>query len=386
MAKKNAVIYGLTVGETIHYIGKTIKVQDDGHINNSDISLQYRVPKLRAVFKDNDVTVVPIKNVPLNDWYDDKLGEVIEKHKDDQPLLNAQWMKEGKRGYWSGTHGSYEEGGYWSGKTRDAHTIQRLCESKFKLIAQYDSEGDLQKIWGSGKEIAKKIFNDYKVINGSAKSIIYGITKATTIKGHFRLSSYWFRYDDLMKKYNTIPSKINIPKIRAEEQKISRQQRKKSEANYINKRRYTILHFKNDVQIAKYDNIFHAGYNLRISSATVRKICAGNYKKFNPLYDLRYGEKELQRIDLKKTYPRYKVKLMKKPKKIKPPFQHTRTKYSVEHVIDGVVVQSFKDTNDAAIKLGLPERKIRTLCTGRQAVNVDDYPSIRYGKKITKIL
>jgi hypothetical protein len=30
---------------------------------------------------------------------------------------------------------------YWKGKKRDTHTINRLSESKFKKVVQYDSKG-----------------------------------------------------------------------------------------------------------------------------------------------------------------------------------------------------------------------------------------------------
>ena len=85
--KKNAIIYGITIGDTIHYIGKTHRVNEKGDIKRSNITHTYRNLKIKKILTKPDVEIIPIKTVPLKDWYDDKLKEVVEKYQKDHPLF-----------------------------------------------------------------------------------------------------------------------------------------------------------------------------------------------------------------------------------------------------------------------------------------------------------
>jgi hypothetical protein len=57
-----------------------------------------------------DTDVVILHQDVNEDWYDKKLKTVVQKHKENHPLLNAQWMLDGKRGRFEGTLG------WWYGK------------------------------------------------------------------------------------------------------------------------------------------------------------------------------------------------------------------------------------------------------------------------------
>lgn len=204
--EKKAVIYGIKIDDDIHYIGKRINaLNKKGNINKSQATYQYNNSKIRDIFTSNpDVNVVPLKVVNEDEWYDEKLQEVLDKHKDKHPLLNAQWMLEGKRGF-------------WEGKERDAHTLQRLSESKFKRVVQYDSEGNLVKVWKSGKDAAIHVFKDYVVINGGGDTKLYTVLGATTLKGRCKLNSYWFKEQELIKFFGLLPKKLNLAILYAEE-------------------------------------------------------------------------------------------------------------------------------------------------------------------------
>jgi hypothetical protein len=39
--------------------------------------------------------------------------------------------------------------GYWLGKKRDEKTLKALSESKFKKVIQYNTKGELVKIWSN---------------------------------------------------------------------------------------------------------------------------------------------------------------------------------------------------------------------------------------------
>lgn len=279
---EKATIYCIKTGETIHYIGKTIsETNAEGGINRSDLQYPYNNPGIREVFMGDSVSVVPIKNVPINEWYDEKLLEVVEKHKDSHPLLNAQWMLDGKRGYWEGT------GGFWEGKTRDAHTLKRLSESKHKKVLQYDLDGNLIKTWNSRKEAAIEIFKDYRVVNGSAASTLYALLTNTNPKNRLRLGSYWFSEAD----FDRIPVKISIPIM----QWKYKNERPSQKINRTHHRKYTVEYYVDNKLSLTFENVKHAAHVLGINFNYISKVCRGTTKSKSK-YDLRYGPKTLQQI------------------------------------------------------------------------------------------
>ena len=277
---EQATIYCIKTGETIHYIGKTISTNAEGQVNRSDLKYPYNNPGIREIFMGESVSVVPIKFVPINEWYDEKLHEVVEKHKDDHPLLNAQWMLDGKRGYWEGT------GGFWEGKTRDANTLKRLSESKHKKVLQYDLDGNLLKTWDSRKEPAIEVFKDYRVVNGSAASTLYGLLTNANPKNRLRLGSYWFSEAD----FGRIPKKISIPIMY-----YTYRKNKPKQKGHTHHSQFTVEYYVDNKLNLAFDNVFHAAHVLGICDTHVRKICRGtrNCKE----YDLRYGPKKSQPVN-----------------------------------------------------------------------------------------
>lgn len=287
--KTTATIYGVKKNDTYHYIGKTIKEkQFDGNIKNTDVAVQYANPELRQVFINQQVVVETLKDVPLEDWYDEKLEEVLKKYREKNPLLNAQWMLDGKRGY-------------WQDKKRDDNTLKRLSESKYKKICQYNSLGILIHTWNSIKDVATQIFGDYRVENGSGCSNFYTILRSQRISGRFKHNSYWFKYEDLYESFGSIPKYLDInllKSIDAENHKINKKPRE-----LILK--YTVRRFdKNGKIIAEYLNVEHCAYELRLTIDTVRRLSNGFRKSKE--YLLKYGERTLQPVNA--NYPSYEPK------------------------------------------------------------------------------
>lgn len=382
--EQKATIYGVRTGDTYHYIGKTSEdVKADGKLNNSDAQRQYHNSDIREIFINNEnVEVIPLKTCAQQDWYDEKLDEVVDKYKDEHPLLNAQWMLDGKRGFWEGTQG------YWQGKERDAHTLQRLSESKFKKVVQYDKQGNLVKVWESGKEVAEKVFGDYRVVNGAGETSLYDVLNARTLKGRLRYNSYWFWENKLVQHFGVIPNKLNVESIRARERKIISERMKIVNANRVQagQRKYTVIHYNNDGSIkARYDNTQHAAFKLKISVKNVRRLCKGTLVNHN--YNLKYGEKIVQQIAPK--YPKYKTKEVKSTKpranQAKPPV-HTRTYFTVNQYENGCVVNKFNNVREAAQHFGLKESAVRRICRGEMRLNYNNYPDLKLGEKQTVII
>lgn len=288
MSTNDVTIYGVKNDKKIHYIGKTSRNRGR-KITKSDATQQYVNQRIRNVFLENPTTeVVSLKEVPETEWYDEKLHEVVAKHKDNHPLLNAQWMLEGKRGY-------------WEGKKRDKHTLHRLSESKFKKVIQYDENGNFVKIWDSAKEIANTIFNDYVVVRGSASSTIYRLLDNSNLKNKFDKNSYWFRYEELLKKYGGIPAKLNFSEIN--ELRIAHRKAKYVKPKFS--RVYTV--FKCDPYfnlITRYKDAEDAARKNRLTPHSIRRLCKSGriYKTgriFEKKYMFVYGNKVLKPITLK---------------------------------------------------------------------------------------
>jgi len=277
--------------------------------------------------------------------------------------------------YWLNTKG------YWKNKKRDANTIEKLGESKFIKIAQYDVDGNLVKIWNSAKEIAIKIFDDYKIINGGSKSQIYDILDCKIIDNKFHHNAYWFRVTELKKKYNEIPSQINIDKIRNNE-RVKRGGKKKRILNQrTHVKKYSVLHYdSNGKLIAKYHSSKHAAYELKTTQKNIKKICNGRAK--NPVYNLKYGAKTSQPID--ESYPDYEIQKPVKPKKKRV---KTRTKYTIIQVDEfGNNICTYDSVEDAANKLKIKENLVRRLCLNKKDYFIYEGKkiSLKYGHKIKK--
>jgi hypothetical protein len=373
LENNNVIIYGLKIEDRYHYIGKTICLNHEGNVIKSNLCL-YGFPHLRElIFDRQDVQFDVLETVALKKWYDKKLEEVVDKYKDEHPLRNPDWMKEGKRGYWEGTTGYLEEGGYWSGKTRDEHTVLRLAESKFKRIIQFDKNGNLIKIWDSAKEIGLTVFKDYCVKNGSSESRIYNLISALSINGHFGMGCYWYKYEDLHKHFNgNIPKKLNIDAILKKEVERKRESCRNAVQEF--KSFYTIEWHKADGSIQYFDNIFHAGYVLKISSVSVSRICRGVIKR--PAIDLKYGQKKRQNIRIRDQYPKYKIVALPREKL---PRKKVKASKIVYRYVNGIVNERYLSIGEAAEKLGLEPKVIRSICNGKSTDQ--SLPVLKYGKQ-----
>lgn len=297
MKEQESIIYGVRTGDTYHYIGKTDKknVKENGYINKSDINILYNKESLNKLVVGNEnITIDQLKSIN-GYWYDEKLVEVLNKHKDQHPLLNAQWMLDGKRGSWSDTQG------YWIGKTRDANTLNRLSESKHIKVLEYNINGEFIRSWKSIKEVATVVIKDYQIINGSGDSKLYGVMSSPYFKSRLLMSSYWFRETELLKHFNCTPKKMNMEKI-FEIQKQKKKQSSKLRTQNIWENMYAVIHYNPDGTIkAKYDSTKDAAYQLKTTTTVIGRFCRGNYVDDN--YILKYGEKTKQ--PRYKEYPKY---------------------------------------------------------------------------------
>jgi hypothetical protein len=195
--EKKPKIFGIKKNNEIFYIGKTIQYNDDGKMNKSYSSTYYLNDKIRSrIYRSNVEFVELIETEPCC-WYDERNNQVHKHHEIGDKLVNADWMKEGRKSYWHGLK-------------RDKHTLKRLSESKYKSIVEYDEKGNLKKIWKSTKEAAIVVLKDYRVVNGSGKSELYSILKYKNPEKRFKHNSYWFKYSELKKWFGQIPKKINI--------------------------------------------------------------------------------------------------------------------------------------------------------------------------------
>lgn len=280
MEDKKAVIYGVRSGETYHYIGKTVQVNMNGEVPNSSVGRQYMNPELRQIFVENEVQIDRLGVCAENVWYDEKLKEVVAKHQEDHALLNAQWMLDGKRGLWEGT------GGWWQGKTKDRHTIDRMSESKFRPVLEYDINGNFVRQWESKKAVSQAVFDDYKVINGGGRTKLYGVLSNKNPKLHLRHGSYWFNRSD----FKRIPKTLDIEAMYA---KYLKEHPKKVATHHM---QYSVEHYVNGKLKKVYPNVVVASKRLGVHRTTISRICCGKKEIKNPCIDVRYGEKTLQPV------------------------------------------------------------------------------------------
>ena len=290
-------IYGVKNGENFNYIGKTVRIaKEDGNLKHSDIHYQYTNEKIKNLFND-ETNVTVIKVVDEDVWYNEKLHEVVEFYNKKHPLVNAQWMCEGKRGY-------------WEGKVKDKYTITRLSESKFKRVFQYDSYGKLYKVWRSGKAAATMVFKDYRIFKGSACSELYSVLRRSTLKGKFSHGYYWFREEDIKILYpKEIPMQIYLYEIDLEQHKKRSVIRKHTVVENI--RKASVEHYDTEGHIIyTYKNTSHAAYMLKTTMSNIQRFCSG--ARHNDYYILKYGEKSLQPVNEK--YPEYTVESLRNDK------------------------------------------------------------------------
>jgi hypothetical protein len=292
------IIYGVKTGDTYHYIGKTSKKANaGGNLKRSKIQTLYHKDSIRKVFNDNTfIDIVPLSVVGDDEWFDEKLVEVVKKHKDKQPLLNAQWMLDGKRGVFDGTQG------YWIGKTRDANTLLKLSESKYKQVVQYDINGNLIKIWDSIKEAATMVFKDYKIIKGSGCSLLYSVLSGTKLSTKLRHGSYWFGSDELTESFGVIPTRLKLD-VMYENEKIRRKAVHKTHKTHtsIMSSIYTVNQFNDKgVLINKFANVYEAAYLLNLSVKQIQRVCNGI--KIREVVYLKYGEKTRQPYNQEKIW------------------------------------------------------------------------------------
>ncbi len=288
-------IYGIKTGESFRYIGKLGKIAKNNLFNNSDVHYQYTNDRIRELFT-SGTNVVPIKIVTSEEWYYEKLREIVEKHGKNHPLVNAQWMLDGKRGY-------------WEGKERDKFTLSRLSESKFKKVYQYDPKGYLFKIWRSGKAAATMIFKDYQVVKGAGTTELYNILGRTILKNKFSHGYYWFWEEDLKKMYapNPIPRHIYLYGIDLEQHKKRSIIRKHTVVE--NMQKYCVHHLDTEGHVFyTYKNTNQAAFMLKTTVHIIQKLCRGTIK--NNYYILKYGKKSLQPVNEK--YPDYVIEPLRK--------------------------------------------------------------------------
>ena len=366
MAK--SVIFGVKSGDTYHYIGKTVKLNPLGNVNKSDVSRQYRNKKIREVFQTNNITIENLVETS-EEWYDEKLLQVVDKYKKNNPLQNAQWMLDGKRGYWQDTDG------YWIGKTRDANTIKQLSISKYINILQYDSTGKLIKTWKGAKEVAIQIFKDYKVKKGSGETKLYDVLNSKCLKGRFRHGSYWFRESDAIKYFGLVPKQLHLKAILEKEKQKKAIAYRDSIKNRTTISRYSVEQTEivnGNKVVTIFDSAVEAALYFKVSIRTIQKLCRGSIK--NSCLNLAYGKKIAQ--PMRKTNIDYAIQPLEKIKKI---HYHTKTTYSIEQIENDAVVNIYDSVKIASTALGIREDTIRLICNGKVKKPVHN---LVYGKKI----
>lgn len=295
MKKKIAKIYAYKNKGKIIYIGKTININNNGTFTLSTPRISYFNSELgKRVINNVNASVEILEEVEVDNWFDPKLKKIVEKHKEGAKLLNAQHFLEGKRGY-------------WEGKKRDNNTIQRLTESKYKRIIQYDKDGNLVKVWNSGKEIGIEVFKDYKLVNGGGESLIYDITRRTTFKNRFVKNSYWIKEEEL--QTTVIPKKLNIQKIIDDQKSFKTEKRKKL---YKENPQYVSRNYKPVVRVftgggkdKRFASALDAAAYYNICPSVVGKLC--RYER-ESAYDGKFKFEFLKKEDRKK-YSRNKKKL-----------------------------------------------------------------------------
>jgi len=368
--EKSIRIYGVKTIKGFHYIGKTEKM---GNLCKSKIC-QHKENIANLFDSDDKPELIELSTTSNDGWYDDKLKEVVKKYAENNPLENAQWMLDGKRGYWSGTKG------YWIGKVKDKHTINRLSESKYKKLCQYDNTGALTKVWNSYKEAATIVFKDYKILKGGASSDLYRIIGNQYINKRFKHNSYWFSEKELIDNFGTIPIKLNISKILANQKEIRKANKK--QYTITEHKKYSVIHYNQDGSIkTTYANTFEAAYALKTTIHIIQKLCRGSVKNNN--YLLKYGEKTIQPVY--NNYDEYTIEpLVKESKPIKSAKiilpKLTRRNHTVLYYENNILIKEYPSVRIAADEFKLRVDEVRYICANNRKKSKNTL-DLRLGEK-----
>lgn len=375
ITRTSDIIYGLEHQDKIFYIGKLTKNKS---LTKSSACSQYTNPLVRTACSASGVKMICLKTVEDKNWYDQKLSEVVAKHKDKHPLLNQQWMLEGKRGY-------------WQDRKRDVHTLSRLSESKFKKVCEYDSStGVLIKTWSSGKEIALTVIGDYRVIKGGGDSIIYNIINKGGIKTHLYNNRYWFKEEELIKAFTVVPKKLNIPEILAWEKRQAKASREAKASTYKTRTEhqvYSITDMRDPVNPITYPTVADAAYHCKATVKTIARLCCDGVV-------FKYSGKTSQPV--KVSYPAYDVEIsyagvveqyygMEKIRvgESESKYKRSKTSTSVNLYVDNVISQTWMSCSSCGDELNLTSDRVRYLCSGCCKNPEFD---LRYGEKIKRYL
>lgn len=236
----------------------------------------------------------------------------------------------------------------------------------------------MKKIWSSAKEVAIKVFKDYKVVNGSGTTYLYDKLNALTINGRLYNNSYWFRNSELLQHFNVVPKKLNIENIRKAEKQRRVQNYKLGQANKTHTSLYCVEKYVDDVLVETYMNTFEAGYELKLTAHTVQKLCRGVIHCAD--YVLKYGKKVLQPI--KFSYPKYDVLPVNKLQRVSRAKRYVkhRTRYTViQYDSCSNIINTYKNVREASQKLRITEGIVRHICKNTV---IKDNLYLKYGEKI----
>lgn len=280
-------IYGVEVDNNLIYVGKTHVGNINGKLIKSNLQVIYMNNKLNKITKNKEIKLIEIKDTDIRNWYKDRNHEAHFRFINGEvKLLNDPWILEGKNGY-------------WEGKERDEHTLQRLSESKFKKIVQYDVNGKLIKVWGSGKSIGIEFLKDYVVSDGAGKTKIYLVLKRK-IKNRLFHNSYWFKEEELLKSFSKIPIKLNIGAI-IEQERIKSKKNNKYKIN-SNTKVFSVRRLsKNKKHLHTYFTAEDAAKRYKVNVNSIRRACRLGQELCGYFWE--YGEK--QKVKLNKKTGKY---------------------------------------------------------------------------------
>lgn len=186
--------------------------------------------------------------------------------------------------------------GYWLGKKKDQHTLDRLSESKNKTVLEYDIDGNFIKEWESIKSVAINVFNDYKIVNGGSKSKIYTLLKNKRTKNKMAYNndhwSYWFSREEILEIFNDVPSKIDVKEV-DDYYKTKINESRKGKSLY--QRKYRIIEYNENGIVNEFDDAKEARDKLGCHISQIYKHCKSGKVFINGNY-IKYGDKKISFI------------------------------------------------------------------------------------------
>lgn len=265
---KKINLFGLKRNNKIVYIGKTrLFDKEKNELSRRPIyGIKQRVLATTPI---NKIEIVPIDITTDKKWFDDKLINIIF-HKDGNSLKNAKHLLKGKRGFFG------EGEGYWVGKKKDRHTINRLSESKHRCVHQYDQTGKFIKSWKSIKDAATKVTKDYEVINGGGNSVLYSMINKKKFKHRIKDKFFWIKEEEFKYFYpkatKALP-KINIQNLikKQEESLPPPKPRKQPKHKWI----YSVEEYNNDILVKKHKTTYHAAKFYNVTTDHINRLCRG---------------------------------------------------------------------------------------------------------------